>query len=74
MNNSMEQEGAVRVFVNGDDFGKMTFTVKTNFEVIFNEEEPKVNLSDILQPKVLLIDILQPIVKIENCVWLRDEL
>lgn len=50
--------------VKGDDFTEITFVnVKTNDEVIFNDEKPILSLSD----------ILQPIVKIENCVWLKEE-
>lgn len=37
--------------------------VTTKDNVIFNNVEPK----------LILINILQPIVKLEDCVWLRDE-
>lgn len=37
--------------------------VKSDDIVIFEEKEPR----------VLLIDALQPIVRVENCVWLKEE-
>lgn len=42
---------------------KLNFVgVKTSYEIIFDNREPK----------VVLIDILQPVVKVENCTWLEE--
>lgn len=62
------------VNVNAEDLKKLRFVgVKSTDFVIFEGEEPRIVLNNILDVKVVLTDILQPVVKLENCVWLKQE-
>lgn len=43
-------------------FGLKIVGIKSSDEIIF----------DNLEPKIVLTDILQPVVKVENCTWLEE--
>lgn len=53
-----------KISVKGEDLMDIVFVnVKIDDEVIINDKEPI----------VILEDILQPVVKLENCVWLKED-